>query len=91
MFTSRYFLHKQMYSHKVVKGKIIDLVILKKKGIELMIGDVLKEADKELEISKILKEKNYEKYALLTDSILKEIERSPKKELNEGFFFKYFI
>jgi len=68
LFATRYALHKQIYSHPVVKA------------VELMIGDILVQNDKQLEITKNLaKEPSKESlawYIGLTDSILNQIERS---------------
>eukprot|EP00029_Vermamoeba_vermiformis_P013620 TRINITY_DN853_c0_g1_i1.p1 TRINITY_DN853_c0_g1~~TRINITY_DN853_c0_g1_i1.p1 ORF type:complete len:496 (-),score=8.50 TRINITY_DN853_c0_g1_i1:350-1804(-) len=65
LFHIRYSFHKEVYSHKVIKA------------VELMIGDILKEADDYFNISDIITEKDYGRYALLNDSIIEEVERSP--------------
>jgi HD superfamily phosphohydrolase len=65
MFGTRYCLHKQVYTHTVVKA------------IELMIGDILIYADDEFAISTTLKEKDMSKYMYFTDSLLHGIQRSP--------------
>eukprot|EP01080_Neovahlkampfia_damariscottae_P000973 gene973-9880_t len=67
MFHTRYSLHKQIYSHKASKS------------ISYMITDALFEADKFLKISDSIHQP--ERYSLLTDCIVKEIERSDAKEL----------
>ena len=72
MFLTRYKLHKQVYTHRVTKS------------IELMIGDALVRADDYLKISSIIRDKNYSKYVYLTDSLLKEIERSDDPSLADA-------
>jgi len=67
MFGSRYGLHKQVYTHTVVKA------------IELMIGDILIYADDEFSISKTLKEKDMGKYMYFTDSLLHGIQTHPNR------------
>lgn len=69
MFLTRYKLHKQVYTHRVTKA------------IELMIGDALVKADDYFHISSIVRDKDYSKYVYLTDSLLKEIERSTNPTL----------
>eukprot|EP01127_Copromyxa_protea_P006756 TRINITY_DN16746_c0_g1_i1.p1 TRINITY_DN16746_c0_g1~~TRINITY_DN16746_c0_g1_i1.p1 ORF type:complete len:454 (+),score=44.04 TRINITY_DN16746_c0_g1_i1:365-1726(+) len=67
LFSTRYALHKQVYSHSVVQA------------IELMIGDILKEKmSKEIRFlgGEVTKE-GLQWYLGLTDSILREFERSP--------------
>jgi hypothetical protein len=68
LFKSRYNLHKDVYSHTVVEG------------IELMIADVFKAAKstKRFNLGKMLEfnEQSLQNYALITDCILKEIERA---------------
>eukprot|EP01113_Clastostelium_recurvatum_P046920 TRINITY_DN8290_c0_g1_i1.p1 TRINITY_DN8290_c0_g1~~TRINITY_DN8290_c0_g1_i1.p1 ORF type:complete len:474 (-),score=136.85 TRINITY_DN8290_c0_g1_i1:145-1566(-) len=63
MFHTRFSLHKQIYSHKAVKA------------VELMLGDIMKAADVTFGISKDLL--NLDRYIMLSDSIIREIERSP--------------
>jgi len=63
MFGTRYSLHKQVYTHNVVKA------------IELMIGDILILANDEFQIAKTLEEKIISKYVYFTDSLLLDIPR----------------
>ncbi|KAL0484751.1 deoxynucleoside triphosphate triphosphohydrolase [Acrasis kona] len=68
LFKSRHSLHKEVYSHTVVEG------------IELMIADVFKSARSatRFDLSHMLEftETSLHQYGLLTDCILKEIERA---------------
>lgn len=70
MFHTRYTLHKKVYSHKVSKS------------IEYMHVDALIAADDYLNISSAIHDP--EMYLNLTDSIIKEIERSKVPELEKS-------
>ncbi|KAJ2488841.1 hypothetical protein IWW37_004469 [Coemansia sp. RSA 2050] len=70
MFHTRYSLHKRVYSHRAAKA------------IEFMIVDALLIADPVLQISQSVT--NPQKYQLLTDEIVRDIERSPGPELREA-------
>ncbi|KAL0478283.1 deoxynucleoside triphosphate triphosphohydrolase SAMHD1 [Acrasis kona] len=66
VFVNRFDLHKDVYSHRVVDG------------IEMMIGDIFRIASEKDPVRFNLSNSvgNADDYYLLTDSILKEIERS---------------
>ncbi|KAJ3107883.1 SAM domain and HD [Phlyctochytrium planicorne] len=70
LFSTRATLFKNSYTHRVGKG------------VELMIVDALLAADKYLKISNAIDDMS--QYQYLTDSILKEIERSTVPELEES-------
>ena len=70
LFRTRYSLHKQVYTHKVVSA------------IELMLEDILTLANPHLKIIERITDPQY--YCTLTDNIIEQIENSTAPELVEA-------